>query len=650
MTVRIAFAWVSCLVALAGCFPQQTARPQIGDEPAEKDATPTVGSRTEISNVEPVQIHGVGLVMNLNGTGSAAPPGDFRALMERLLRSKKLNAKELLDDPGRTTSLVTVTALVPAGARAGDPLIVQVALPPNSKTTSLKGGYLAVCELSTFESADNIRASLSTAGLAPSDKPVGNGGSLVQGTVWARCEGPLVVGTTGSTATAAGTAEGPATDANEQKVAQVWDGGVITQSRPYFFLLSGQDQRPVIAMQIATRLNDVFQPVVVGAKPVAEAKPVKPGSVVLVTAPPSYRHNHYRFLLVARQVPLTSGPELVPYRKKLEAELLDPKTAIVAAVKLEAIGPDAVPSLKLGLQAESPWVKFAAAESLAYLGRTDGAETLGTLAERHAGLRYHCLKALAALDDAASTAKLGELLAHPDSQLRYGAFTSLRIADPNNEAIPAERIKDKAFRLHRIAPTSPGLVHLSTQAKAEVVCFGDGGKLTGPFTLPVGADLTVTANADNTEVVVSRVVAGKDGAALARVTCRPDLVAVLQTLAEVGGSYADACEFVRRADRARVLAGSVMYDSTPPGLPTQELARLSRIDPTLEKANGEALRIGATALDVTAATNDLPNEAEQIKAPAEDKLNLNRDHGRIFGPKKPDAAADHAPSPLPTAG
>ena len=53
----------------------------------------------------------------------AAPPGDFRAMMERLLRSKKLNAKELLDDPGRTTSLVTVTALVPAGAR------LQVDLP-----------------------------------------------------------------------------------------------------------------------------------------------------------------------------------------------------------------------------------------------------------------------------------------------------------------------------------------------------------------------------------------------------------------------------------------------------------------------------------------------------------------------------------------
>ena len=53
---------------------------------------------------------------------------------------------------------------------------------------------------------------------------------------------------------------------------------------------------------------------------------------------------------------MLTGPELIPYRKKLEAELLDPKSAIVAAVKLEALGPDAVPSLKLGMQSESPWV------------------------------------------------------------------------------------------------------------------------------------------------------------------------------------------------------------------------------------------------------------------------------------------------------
>ena len=630
--MRTVFVSLSCFALVSGCFPQQTARPQIGDEPAEKDALRTVGTSTDVSNVEPVQVHGVGLVVNLNGTGSSAPPGEFRAEMERLLRTKKLNSKELLDDPGRTTSLVSVSAMIPPGARAGDPVVVSISLPPNSKTSSLKGGYLALSELYTFETAENIRASLNTVGLNSEKQSVSQG--LVRGDVWARCEGPLVVGSNG--ASNGTSSDAPASDGGEQKVAQVWEGGVLLKSRPYFFLLAGKDQRPMLAMQIASRMNDVFQPIVVGAKAIAEAKPIKPGAVVLVTAPPSYRHNHYRFLLVARQVPLITGPELVPYRKKLEAELLDPKSAIVAAVKLEALGPDAVPSLKLGMQSESPWVKFAAAESLAYLGRTDGAEELGNLAERHPGLRYHCLKALAALDDAASTTKLTELLAHPDSQLRYGAFAALRVADEKNEAIRGERVKDKAFRLHRIAPTSPGLIHISTQSRAEIVAFGDGGKLTGPFTLPVGSDLTVSASADGTEITLARVVRGADGANLVQTKCRPDLVSVLQSLAELGGGYADAIELVRRADRAKVLGGSVMFDATPPGLPTQELARLSRIDPLLDKVNGEALRVGASSLDASATLQDLPNEADSIKPASFEKPALNRDPGRLFGPNKTD--------------
>lgn len=632
-----------CLTVSVGCLnlDKQTARPQAAEEPSKPDAIATVGGRTEITNVEPVQIHGVGLVINLPGTGSSAPPGDFRIEMERILRSRKFNSKELLDDPNKSTSLVLVTAIIPPGAREKDPVTVQVSLPPNSKTTSLKGGYLAISELSTYESTENIRQTLATAGVDTKNR---TSSGLVKGDLWARCEGPLVVGST----KAENSADAPASDGNEHKVAQVWDGGILLKNRPYFFLLSGQDQRPVISMQIASRINDVFQPVSIGMKSIAEAKPMKPGSVVLVTIPPAYKHNHYRFLLVARQVPITTGSELASHRKMLETELLDPKTAITAAVKLEAIGPDAVPSLKLGLQAESPWVKFAAAESLAYLGRTEGAEVLGTLAERHAGLRFHCLKALAALDDAASTAKLAELLTHPDSQLRYGAFAALRIADTQNEAIRSERVKDKVFHLHRVAVNSPGLIHISTGGRAEIVAFGESTKLTGGFTLPIAGDFTVAVDELGLEATVTRIVNTAEGAKIARLTCRPDMVNVLQTLAELGAGYADAIEFLTRADRAKVLTASVMSDATPPGLPTQELARLARIDPLLDKTDGEALRVGASQFDVSLIPLDLPKDSEVIKAQGEDKPALNRTPGRLFGPRKSDET-DVPASALPGA-
>ena len=54
-----------------------------------------------------------------------------------------------------------------------------------------------------------------------------------------------------------------------------------------------------------------------------------------------------------------------------------------AAIKLEALGPDSRQPLRVGLQSDSPWVRFAAAEALAYLGHADGAKDLAELAEKH---------------------------------------------------------------------------------------------------------------------------------------------------------------------------------------------------------------------------------------------------------------------------
>jgi len=120
------------------------------------------------------------------------------------------------------------------------------------------------------------------------------------------------------------------------------------------------------------------------------------------------------------------GPDH-PYRKRLEQELLDPTTCVTAAVKLEALGIESRKALRVGLESDSPWVRFAAAEALAYLGQTDGTPELANLAARHPGVRYHCLKALAALDDAASTLKLTDLMAtgtRPCGTVRSPPFAS----------------------------------------------------------------------------------------------------------------------------------------------------------------------------------------------------------------------------------
>ena len=72
------------LVALAGCAQPQT-RGQMSEEPDKDLAIRTIGDVTEVSNVAPLQVSGVGLVTGLSGTGQS-PQSDFRKMLVALLR------------------------------------------------------------------------------------------------------------------------------------------------------------------------------------------------------------------------------------------------------------------------------------------------------------------------------------------------------------------------------------------------------------------------------------------------------------------------------------------------------------------------------------------------------------------------------------
>src|SRR5687768_1921695 len=153
------------LTAMVGCKGTEAekakiqSRSQVGEDPGEIDGATTVGSKTTVGNTEAIAVSGVGLVYGLPGTGISAPPGGWRTLLgEALKRDGASQLKQYLDDPNRTTSLVLVTALVPPGARKGDPIDVQITLPDESKTTSLKGGKLLLCDLYNTDTTGNIKS------------------------------------------------------------------------------------------------------------------------------------------------------------------------------------------------------------------------------------------------------------------------------------------------------------------------------------------------------------------------------------------------------------------------------------------------------------------------------------------------------------
>jgi hypothetical protein len=551
----------------------------------------------------------------------------------------------LLDNPARTTSLVLVSALVPPGARKDELIDVQVTLPTDSKTVSLQGGVLFPCELLTSDTAGNVRSQIQNG------TPAAPSGRLLMGSVWAKAQGPLVAGNfvpeNGKPAPVSVDGDGRPV----YRAGAIAGGARVVANRPYYLLLNPNDQNPRIAAAIAERLNTTFHTTSDPNLKVAEAKTRE---LILVSVPTAYRHNHYRFLLVARQVPYMPLSATSAYRSKLEEELMDASTALAAAVKLEALGGDCRRSLRVGLESPSPWVRFAAAEALAYMGQTDGVGELARLAEDHPALRAQCLKALASVDDAAGTDRLVEMLASSDTELRQGAFIALRLADDRHPALNGT-LMSRSYWLHRCAPDAPAAVHLTSGGRSEIVLFGDGGKLRGPVPpMAVAGEFAVSIPADGGTARVTRVVKGSGAAEVKELRCAPTLASVLTALANLGGGYAEAIEFVRKADRAEALTGKLVVDAIPREMSIQQLSGFAKIDPTLAKANVEVARVGTVRPAVDANGFELPTAQQDPNiTPAGAPLAkppLNRDPGRLFGPKRTADTPMLDPAVVPAGG
>ena len=626
---------VGLAVGLLGCTDSKNVQPQnrgqIGGEDApDPDAFATVGMKTLPDNMGSIDVSGVGLVYKLQpGTGSSAVPGSWRSMLEQSLKKQGFShLKELLDDPNKTTSLVLVSATIPPGARKGEPIDIRITLPDDSKTTSLKGGVLLACDLVEYDTTGNLKS------IVKESRTSAPSGSLLLGKVWANAEGPVVAGAL--IEESKDTTERRTIDdleAPSLKVGRIWGGGRIKDSRPYYFMMKPGDQSIRMAANVAERLNATFHG---NGDPNLRIADAKTRELVVVSVPYAYRHNHHRYLLVARQVPINPITPESFYRRRLEDELHDPATTLTAAIKLEALGVNTRQALRVALNNSSPWVRFAAAESLSYLGHTDGANELAKLAEDHPALRAQCLKALAASDDAAFTDRLIDLMATSDPVLRYGAFIALRLSNETNSAVGGQLLNHSLW-LHRVAPGSPGLIHLTGDRRSEVVIFGDGVKFTGPFTLPVGTDFTVSMSATEPEVKVTKIVSVNGGSDVKETKCSPDVAVVLATIAKLGGGYSESVELLKRADAAQRLTSILAVDAIPRQMSVQQLAVFAKNDPTLFKANVEVARVGTVRTDLEAAGVDfVPDQDPDVKPEvAVAKPPLSRQPGRIFGSKAP---------------
>lgn len=530
------------LLGLVGCAQTQT-RLQSEDESERDYAIKTVGDMTSVANADAIAVSGIGLVVGLSGTGGGAPPGGLRTLLEDQLNKRGVsNVKEVLASPNN--ALVLVSALIPAGARKDDPLDVEITLPPQSKTTSLRGGILKQCVLYNY----NTRH-----GVVPTTQ---RADALLQGHPLASAEGAILIGF----------------GDGDKKVnlcqGRIWGGGRCRIDRTFFLAMNNDQQYARVAMRVADRINAVFQgnysPTGNG---LAEAKTK---SIVTLRVPPQYKHNLPRFLRVVRLIPLNETPSInSPYVKRLEQDVLDPARAVTAALRLEALGTRSIPALKNGLQSNHTLVRFCAAESLAYLGSPSCGEELGKLVKDQPILRTYCLTALASLDEAVCHVQLGQLLDSTSAEVRYGAFRALRALDERDPMVHGELL-NKSFWLHRVAPHAQPMVHISTSRRPEIVLFGDEPYMQPPFWLVVGSDFTVTADKDDTQCTI-RCASARRKNQLQQCDCNVE--EVLRTLVRLGGEYPDAVELLHKADDCKCLTCRVAVDALPQATSVYQIAR-----------------------------------------------------------------------------
>ncbi len=573
-----------CCLLLTGCFQDPVKRLQIAEEnEKERDLDlRTVGDVTDVGegSTVPLQVDGVGLVTGLAGTGHS-PSGYHRDMLYQYLLKHNttrggemahvpndVKVRQILEDPNN--ALVIIKGFIPPGAHRGDHFDIEVALPENSKASSLAGGYLELSILRVYEAASSL-----------SNRPeMARSQQMLEGHILAHAKGRLFVGF------------GNNTDPHELKRARIWQAGVSRIDRPYAFCMRDDKKSVGIASGVASRINFMYQddpnsparrfefskqekllltmgnaanqlnvrqdPFGTSSSDVAKATKE---CVIQVRVPAAYRFDHDRFVRVARFTPLRDSDEKLPrYRHRLEKMLLDPHDCHRAALRLEALGRASIGTLKAGLASEHPFVRFVSAESLAYLGSTAGVDALADLARNHSIFARNATIALANLSESIALDRLGELLADDDPALRCAAFHALTLVKESEPRLGGNYLNE-SFWLYRVPQTPSSMVYFSTSKRAQVVVFGKNVILVPETRMMVGTrrEFTVAHSKEQNKFVVKRITTSGD----AQRVVGNRLDETLNALAELGATYPDIVDFLRQAQVYQAVNCPIVHWSIP---------------------------------------------------------------------------------------
>lgn len=476
------------------------------------------------TGLEKLEVEGIGLVDELAGTGSEPPPSNQRDYLINEIKTHDIgNAAELL----RSTSnaMVFVKGDIPPAARKGDRFDIVLQSPERTDTTSLEGGFLLSARLKPMLVTSR---SVKTGHILA----VGEGRVLVSRLFDSRDESSNLL------------------------TGIIPGGGVVTTDRETGLALFEPAKSIQNSTRISRAINSRFT-VRVGGSPADVARPVT-DRYIEILVPDSYRNNIGRYFHLLLNIALDEDANSRVNRLEvLTRQLHDPATSAVAAIRLEAIGSEAIGVLKRGLRSEDTAVRFHSAEALAYLGDDSGAATLANLVEAHSEYRWHGLSALAALRNQVSEAQLSTLFSSESAETRYGAFATLRDSMPGSPFVDGELV-NREFMLHSVSSDGPAMIHFTKSVKPEITLFGPEQRFNNRLQFAKRGITIRSIGQDRIELIRYN-----PDAEPARANCSNLVPDVLRTAARLGCNYGDLLLLMKDASETGSIDTRLVIHAVP---------------------------------------------------------------------------------------
>ena len=332
---------------------------------------------------------------------------------------------------------------------------------------------------------------------------------------------------------------------------------MASKPRSLGLVIPPEDKSVRLSSQIGTAINRRFHTFANGIKQ-GVANP-KTDEFIELQVHPRYKNNIGRYIRVVRSLPVRETiSEQSARMQLLETQLLDPVTSSTAALRLEAIGKEAIKTLREGIEARDLEVRFYSAEALAYLDDSEAAAPLAAAAREEPAFRVYALAALSAMDDIAAYDELRQLLDVASAETRYGAFRSLWAMNPHDSVVRGEDIGGQ-FSDHIVKSAGAPMIHVTRSFRPEIVLFGDDQHFDLPLVVDAGSSIMISAQSGD-QVTVSRFTVGEPDQRRVVSTRVDD---VIRAIVELGGAYPDVVQALQQAKSSGSLASRFEVDALP---------------------------------------------------------------------------------------